>query len=309
MAAIVCSTIMATPSDVIEIVEVGPRDGLQNESVLLSTEQKLHLIDHLIGSGLKRIEAVSFAHPGLVPQMADAEAVMAGVQRSEDVSYIGLVMNAKGWQRAVEAAVDEVNMPMFTTDTFNTRNQGATTLESLDVLADIVAEAEPLGTPVSATVGTAWGCPFEGEVSIERLLSVVERVTEIGVSEIALADTIGVADPWSVTERIDAVLKVSGDIPLRVHFHDTRNTGIANVHAAIQSGVTVIDSSVGGIGGCPFAPAATGNIATDDLVYMLNRAGFSHGVSLSSLIGTSAELTEALGKEVPAMLPKAGDFP
>jgi hydroxymethylglutaryl-CoA lyase len=300
---------MAASSDIIEIVEVGPRDGLQNESVVLSTEQKLHLIDHLIGSGLKRIEAVSFAHPDLVPQMADAEAVMAGVQRSDDVSYIGLVMNAKGWQRAVVADVDEVNMPMFTTDTFNTRNQGATTQESLSVLADIVADAESLSTPVSATVGTAWGCPFEGEVSIDRLLAVVESVMEIGVSEIALADTIGVADPWSVTERIEAVKKITSGTPLRVHFHDTRNTGIANVYAAIQSGVSVIDASVGGIGGCPFAPAATGNIATDDLVYMLNRAGFSHGVSLSALIGTSAEMSKALGKEVPAMLPKAGDFP
>lgn len=309
MAHIVCSIIMAPASDVIEIVEVGPRDGLQNESVLLSTDQKLGLIDHLIASGLKRIEAVSFAHPGLVPQMADAEAVMAGVPRSADVSYIGLVMNPKGWQRAIDAGVDEVNMPLFTTDTFNTRNQGATTLESISVLSDIVSEAAEAGITISATVGTAWGCPFEGEVPLDRLLSVVEKVTALGVSEIALADTIGVADPWSVAERIAATKKITGDIPLRVHFHDTRNTGIANVYAAIQSGVSVIDASVGGIGGCPFAPAATGNIATDDLVYMLNRAGFTHGVSLSELISASGEVSDALGKDVPAMLPKAGDFP
>lgn len=300
---------MTAASDTIEIVEVGPRDGLQNESVILSTDQKLSLIDHLISSGLKRIEAVSFAHPGLVPQMADAEAVMAGVPRTDDVSYIGLVMNAKGWQRAIDARVDEVNVPLFTTDTFNTKNQGATTLESVAVLADVVAEAKALGVPVTATVGTAWGCPFEGEVPLHRLLSVIERVVDLPVSEIALADTIGVGDPWSVAERIEAVKTLTEGIPLRVHFHDTRNTGIANVYSAIQSGVTVIDSSVGGIGGCPFAPAATGNIATDDLVYMLNRAGFSHGVSLSELIGTSAEMSETLGREVPAMLPKAGDFP
>jgi hydroxymethylglutaryl-CoA lyase len=300
---------MTLASGVIEIVEVGPRDGLQNESVLLSTDQKLSLIDHLIAAGLKRIEAVSFAHPRLVPQMADAEAVMAGVPRSDDISFIGLVMNAKGWQRAADAGVSEVNVPMFTTDTFNSKNQGATTLETISVLADIASEAADLGIAVTATIGTAWGCPFEGEVPLDRLLSVVENVAEVGVSEIALADTIGVADPWSVTERIQAVKTITDDIPLRVHFHDTRNTGIANVYAAIQSGVTVIDSSVGGIGGCPFAPAATGNIATDDLVYMLNRAGFSHGVSLPELIGTSAELSEALGKQVPAMLPRAGDFP
>ncbi len=309
MAHIVCSVIMAPASDVIEIVEVGPRDGLQNESVLLSTDQKLSLIDHLVASGLKRIEAVSFAHPGLVPQMADAEAVMAGVPRSADVSYIGLVMNPKGWQRAIDAGVDEVNMPLFTTDTFNTRNQGATTLESISVLSDIVSEAAVAGVAISATVGTAWGCPFEGEVPLDRLLSVVEKVAAVGVSEIALADTIGVADPWSVAERIVAIKKITGDIPLRVHFHDTRNTGIANVYAAIQSGVSIIDASVGGIGGCPFAPAATGNIATDDLVYMLNRAGFTHGVSLSALISASGEVSDVLGKDVPAMLPKAGDFP
>jgi len=300
---------MTLASDMIEIVEVGPRDGLQNESVVLSTAQKLSLIDHLIASGLKRIEAVSFAHPKLVPQMADAEAVMAGVPRSQEISYIGLVMNTKGWQRAVDAGVDEVNMPLFTTDTFNTRNQGATTLESIAALSEIATEAKTLDMHVTATIGTAWGCPFEGEVTLDRLMSVVEGVVEVGVSEIALADTIGVADPWSVAQRIEAVKTLTDNIPLRVHFHDTRNTGIANVYAAIQSGVTVIDSSVGGIGGCPFAPAATGNIATDDLVYMLNRAGFSHGVSLSELIGTSAEVSEALGKEVPAMLPKAGDFP
>jgi hydroxymethylglutaryl-CoA lyase len=309
MPVIVCCITMAMASDMIEIVEVGPRDGLQNESVFLSTEQKLSLIDHLITSGLKRIEAVSFAHPGLVPQMADAEAVMAGVPRSDDVSYIGLVMNARGWQRAKDAHVDEVNMPMFTTDTFNSRNQGATTAESLSVLTHVASEAREVDLPLTATIGTAWGCPFEGEVPLERLLSVVEKVAEIGVSEIALADTIGVADPWTVAERIEAVKKISGSTPLRVHFHDTRNTGIANVYAAIQSGVSVIDASVGGIGGCPFAPAATGNIATDDLVYMLNRAGFSHGVSLSSLIGVSEEVSQMLGKELPAMLPKAGDFP
>ena len=302
-------TIMTLASDVIEIVEVGPRDGLQNESVMLRTDQKLSLIDHLIAAGLKRIEVVSFAHPRLVPQMADAEAVMTGIPRSNDISYIGLVMNARGWQRAADAGVNEVNIPMFTTDTFNTKNQGATTLETISVLTDITSEAAGLDIPVTATIGTAWGCPFEGEVPLDRLLSVVEKVAEVGVAEIAIADTIGVADPWSVTRRIQAVKKITGDIPLRVHFHDTRNTGIANVYAAIQSGVSVIDSSVGGMGGCPFAPAATGNIATDDLVYMLNRGGFSHGVSLSALIGTSAEVSEALGKEVPAMLPRAGDFP
>jgi len=293
----------------IEIVEVGPRDGLQNEDVLLTTDQKLNLIDHLIASGVTRIEAVSFAHPKYVPQMADAEAVMAGVQRIDGVSYIGLVMNWRGWQRALDSGVDEANMPIVATDTFNVKNQGVTTYESIDVLADVVIEAKGKDIPVSATIAASWGCPFEGEVPVARLIDVVERVAQTGVAEIALADTIGVGDPWSVAERITAVKTVTGDLPIRVHFHDTRNTGIANAFAAIQSGVTVLDASVGGIGGCPFAPNATGNIATDDLVYMLNRAGFSHGIDLSALIGVSAEMEDALGKPVPAMLPKAGNFP
>lgn len=293
----------------IEIVEVGPRDGLQNESKILSTEQKLTLIDHLVASGVRRIEAVSFAHPAYVPQMADAEAVMAGVDRSAGVRYIGLVMNERGWQRAIAAEVDEVNMPIMATDTFNRENQGVTTQSSIDALGRILDEAADLGIPVSATIGVAWGCPFEGEVPLDRLVDIAARVSELGVAEVAVADTIGVADPWSATTRIEAVRNVTGDLPLRVHFHDTRNTGIANTYAAIQAGVSVVDASVGGIGGCPFAPAATGNIPTDDLVYMLDRAGFDHGIDLAGLIGVSNELTDTLDKPVPAMLPKAGGFP
>lgn len=296
-------------SDQIQIVEVGPRDGLQNEDTILTTEQKLVLIDHLIQSGLRRIEAVSFAHPKYVPQMADAEAVMNGVQRLDGVSYIGLVMNQRGWQRAVDAGVDEINIPVFATDTFNERNQGVTTFESVNDVATIAAAASDAGIPVTATISAAWGCPFEGEVPVDRLVEVSRRLAGTGVAEIALGDTIGVADPWSVTQRIGAVTDVVDGIPLRVHFHDTRNTGIANAFAAIQSGVSILDASVGGIGGCPFAPAATGNIATDDLVYMLNRGHFDHGVSLGSLIGVSGEVETFLGKPVSAMLPKAGDFP
>ena len=295
--------------DTIEIVEVGPRDGLQNESAILTTHQKIDLINHLVRAGVRRIEAVSFAHPTYVPQMADAEAVMAGIDAVEGVSYIGLVMNAKGFERALATRVDEINMPIMATDTFNRENQGVTTAESIAVLRDAVAAAHARDVSVSATIGVAWGCPFEGEVPLTGLLSVAEAVVATGVDEIALADTIGVADPWAVTERIDAVATVTGDMALRVHFHDTRNTGIANTYAAIQSGVRVVDASVGGIGGCPFAPAATGNIPTDDLVYMLDRAGFSHGLSLDGLIGVSGEVADALGKDVPAMLPRAGGFP
>ncbi len=263
----------------IQIIEVGPRDGLQNEAVTLSTDDKLTLIDHLVDSGVTRIEVVSFAHPKYVPQLADAEAVMARIDKCENVSYIGLVMNWRGWLRA------------------------------LDVVRAITEDAHKHEISVTATIGTAWGCPFEGEVPIERLVETAAALADSGIDELAIADTIGVADPWSVTSRLAAVAAVVPDIALRVNFHDTRNTGLANTYAAIEAGVTRIDASVGGIGGCPFAPAATGNIATDDLVYMLNRGGFEHGISLSQLIGVSGEVEHMIERPVPAMLPAAGNFP
>lgn len=293
----------------IQIVEVGPRDGLQNESVILSTDDKLALIAHLTAAGVTRIEAVSFAHPKYVPQLADAEAVMERLEKQPGVSYIGLVMNWRGWVRAADTGIDEVNVPLFASDTFNMKNQGTPTSETIDVLDEITRDAHKLGIKVTATIGTAWGGPFEGEVSRERLLEAVAGVARTDIDELAVADTIGVADPWSVTERLTAVMAMAPGLPLRVHFHDTRNTGLANTYAAIEAGVTTIDASVGGIGGCPFAPAATGNIPTDDLVYMLNRGGFHHGVSLDALIGVSRDVASLLDKRLPAMLPVAGDFP
>jgi hydroxymethylglutaryl-CoA lyase len=293
----------------VQIVEVGPRDGLQNESAILSTDQKLTMICDLTNAGLTRIETVSFAHPDKVPQMADAEAVMEHLPQREDVSYIGLILNWRGWLRAANTSVDEVNMNVSASDTFNQRNQGCTTEETIDVLGQVVHEASARDMPVTATVATSWGCPFEGEVPPDRLLSVTAAVAATGVSEIALADTIGVADPWSVTDRIEAVQSIVGDIPLRAHFHNTRNTGIANAYAAIQAGVTALDSSVGGLGGCPFAPDATGNIATDDLVYMLDRAGIATGVDLEDVIAVSRHVAELVDHPLEAMLPRAGGFP
>lgn len=293
----------------VQIVEVGPRDGLQNEDATLSTGQKIDMITALANAGLSRIETVSFAHPDKVPQMADAEAVMAGLPADDGVSYIGLILNWRGWKRASETSVDEVNMNVSASDTFNLTNQGAGTEESINVLGQIVQDASAAGLPVTATIATSWGCPFEGEVPLDRVVFVAEAIVQTGVSEIALADTIGVADPWSVTERIAAVSDVVGDIPLRVHFHNTRNTGIANAYAAIEAGVKTIDSSVGGLGGCPFAPNATGNIATDDLVYMLGRAGFDSGVSLDKVMEISTKMEPLIGKRLEAMLPRAGNFP
>lgn len=293
----------------VQIVEVGPRDGLQNESVTLSTDQKIELITRLADAGLSRIETVSFAHPDKVPQMADAEAVMAGLPERDDVSYIGLILNWGGWSRATETSLDEINMNVSASTTFNQRNQGASTDETIDVLGRVVKDASATDQPVTATIATSWGCPFEGEVPLDRVLFVAQSVAAAGVSEIALADTIGVADPWSVTERVMAVREVVGGATLRVHFHNTRNTGIANAYAAILAGVSTVDSSVGGLGGCPFAPKATGNIPTDDLVYMLDRAGIETGVSLERVIDISNSMEDLIGRPLEAMLPKAGTFP
>lgn len=293
----------------VQIVEVGPRDGLQNESVILTTDQKVQMICQLTNAGLSRIEAVSFAHPDKVPQMADAEAVMAALPKRDDVSYIGLILNWRGWLRAAETSVDEVNMNVSASNTFNERNQGTDTEDTINVLGQVVQHASAAGLPVTATIATSWGCPFEGEVPLDRLLFVAEAVAATGVAEIAVADTIGVADPWNVTERVSEVRQVVGGTPLRAHFHNTRNTGIANAYAAVQAGVTTLDSSVGGLGGCPFAPRATGNIPTDDLVYMLDRAGIETGISLSNVIEISTGMAKLIGRPLEAMLPKAGVFP
>lgn len=293
----------------VQIVEVGPRDGLQNESVILTTDQKLKMICDLANAGLRRIETVSFAHPDKVPQMADAEAVMQGLPLRDDVTYIGLILNWRGWQRAADTTVDEINMNVSASNTFNRRNQGADTGETIDVLGQVVQDATMKGLPVTGTIATAWGCPFEGEVPLDRVLFVAESIAKTGVSEIAIADTIGVADPWNVTERIEAVRDVVDGVPLRAHFHNTRNTGIANAFAAIQAGIVVLDASVGGLGGCPFAPDATGNIPTEDLVYMLDRAGLPTGVELEDVIDVSRGLTDLIDHPLEAMLPRAGVFP
>lgn len=300
---------MNTTTKQVQIVEVGPRDGLQNETVILSTRQKVDMITRLANAGLRRIEVASFAHPDKVPQMADAEAVLAALPPRDDVSYIGLILNWRGWRRATDTAVNEINMNVSASNTFNQRNQGSDTEDTINVLGQIVLDAAEQGIPVTATIATTWGCPFEGEMPIERLLFVAGAIAATGVAEIALADTIGVADPWSVTERITAVRQVAQGIPLRAHFHNTRNTGMANAYAAINAGVTTLDSSVGGIGGCPFAPSATGNIPTDDLVYMLDRAGIASNVSLDAVIEVSRHMATLLDRPLDAMLPKAGRFP
>ncbi len=290
----------------IQIVEVGPRDGLQNESVVLDTGRKVEFIERLAGAGARRVEIVSFAHPKRVPQMADAEAVARAFAGRDDFSRIGLVMNQRGWQRAQQVELDEINIPVGATAGFNQANVAASPDETIDFIANVVEQTD---LPVSGTVSVAFGCPYEGEVAEETVVAIARRLVEAGCAEIGIADTIGVADPWTVRSRLEAVRAVTGDISLRVHFHDTRHTGIANTFAAIDAGVHIVDASVGGIGGCPFAPNATGNIATDDIVFMLHRAGYATGLDLDQLIELAGWVGEALSIIPPSALLRAGGFP
>jgi hydroxymethylglutaryl-CoA lyase len=299
-----------TPVPQVTIVEVSPRDGLQNESVLLPTEAKVELIGRLVRAGARRIEAVSFAHPRLVPAMADAEAVMAGVPRGDGVSYAGLVLNRRGLDRAVDAGVDEVNVVVCVSDTFSRRNQNMSTEEAMAVAEEVAAEAGARDLFTTLTLSTAFGCPFEGEVPAGRVVELARRGAGAGFDELCLGDTIGVGTPAQVRDLTAGVRAAVGEgPPLRYHFHNTRNTGFANAYAAVLDGVAVLDASAGGIGGCPFAPDATGNIATDDLVWMLERMGMDTGWDLAALLPTARFLTDHLGHEVPAMLPRAGAFP
>lgn len=293
----------------VQIVEVSPRDGLQNESVMLGVTAKVELIERAIASGIRRVEATSFVNPKVVPQMADAEQVMAALTRSPDVSLIGLVLNQRGFARAVAAHVDEVNFVVSASDTFNRKNQGADTAQSMAVWRSLAAEARNQGIRTTVTIAMAFGCPFEGEIPVSTLVDLVRQIIEFPPDELALADTIGVAVPSDVEERIGAVHELIPTLPLRCHFHNTRNTGMTNAVAAVQAGVRVLDSSIGGIGGCPFAPAATGNIPTEDLIYLLERMGYSTGLDLPSVCDTATWLGDRLGSPVPGLLSRAGPFP
>lgn len=294
----------------IEIVEVGPRDGLQNEKSLLEVDQKLEFIRRLEDAGARRIETVSFVNPRRVPQMAGAEEISAALPHQAGRSRIGLVLNERGWDRCVEAGCDEANVVVCASDGFGIRNQGASTDEQIAALRAIAAKREQGGgPPITLTVTVAFGCPFDGEVSDEQMLKVVRVADELKLPEVALADTIGVADPWLVRRRIELARKAAPDAKLRMHFHDTRNTGLANAFASVEAGIDILDASCGGLGGCPFAPAATGNIGTEDLVYMLQRAGFDTGLDLDKLIATGRWINDLLGKAPAAALSRAGAFP
>ncbi len=293
----------------ITLVEVGPRDGLQSEPEILPTDSKVEFISKAIDAGIRRLEVASFVHPKRVPQMADAEALIERLPDHDDVSYIGLIMNERGLDRALQTKIDEIGMVVLSTNSFNRKNQGVDIDESIRVWGEIAKRAQENGLRANVMISSAFGCPYEGEVKVERIVELAKRLIEADPAELGIADSIGVAVPGQVADLLGRVRDVIGDLPLRCHFHNTRNTGLANAQAAIDSGVTYLDASIGGIGGCPFAPAATGNIPTDDLLYMLDRSGVETGVSLEKIVEISRWLEQELGRSVPALLPKAGIFP
>ena len=294
----------------IEIIEVGPRDGLQNQSATLSTPDKVAMIEKLIDAGARRMEVASFVNPARVPQMADAEGVIAGLPDRKDVTYIGLVLNARGVERAMRTKIDEVGAVAIATDSFGLRNQKQTWRESVEVSCDIIERAKKAGLRAQATISVAFGCPFEGEVPLDRVIEMARGIATAGPHEIAVADTVGVGVPSQVKEMIAALREAIPGMPLRCHFHNTRNTGLANAFAAAEMGVDRLDASVGGIGGCPFAPSATGNIGTEDLIYMLHRSGFETGYDLAKLNAMAPWLAGRLNLSgLPAMVSRTDPFP
>lgn len=289
------------------VCDVGPRDGLQNEARTLEPAVRAELCDRLAVAGVKRMEAASFVNPQLVPQMAGAEEVMAALHRKAGTSYAGLVLNEKGYERAVSAGVDEVHYAFSAGDEFGRRNQNATTEEGLKTALALVARARSERVPITLTISVAFGSPFDGPVPAQRVLEIVEHLMAVPPDEVCLADTIGVGVPAQVRELVRGARSLGAVVG--AHFHNTRNTGYANALAALEEGVVSLDASIGGAGGCPFAPKATGNIATEDLVYLLRGMGVDVGIDLDALIQTSLWLGQQLGKELPGMVARAGDYP
>lgn len=313
------SQVTQQSAPVVDLVEVGPRDGLQNESRALPVDTRIELIERLVAAGVRRLEAVSFVRPDRVAQMAGAEAVLAGLPVREDVDLIGLVLNRKGAERAAETTCDELNVVIPVTDDFSTRNQGATVDRLLEQAAAAVAVARDAGKRASVTLAVAFGCPFQGRVPVTQVEEVVRRVADLGIDELAFADTIGVGVPPQV-EELATLVRGDSRIPrLRFHFHNTRNTGYANAWAATRldlsghGGRVSLDASVGGFGGCPFAPAATGNIATEDLLHLLRRGDVPvEGADARDLVGLvdiGSWLAAELASPVQGQLGRAGDFP
>ena len=295
--------------ELVEIVDVGPRDGIQSQSTLLDTDTKLEFIERLIDAGVRRIEVASFVNPKRVPQMADVDELISRLQRRDEVQFIGLVLNRRGFDRAAESGIDQINCTTVASETFCQRNQGTSVAEMYQTIREIAVEAQAAKQFIGVTIAASFGCPFEGEISPQRVATMARQFADLGVDEIALADTIGVAVPSDVSRLLELVAREVVSTPIRVHFHNTRNTGVANAYAAFQAGVRIIDASCGGVGGCPFAPGATGNVATEDVLYMLQRMGVETGISIEKIISTAKWLEGPLGSAMPAMVSRAGLFP
>jgi hydroxymethylglutaryl-CoA lyase len=294
----------------IEFVEVGPRDGLQNEKIIISTANKISLINHAIDAGARRIEVASFVNPKRVPQMADAEEVCAGLRPRDDVTYIGLVLNAKGAERAIATGViNQLGAVSVATDEFGIANQGQSSDQSIEVAKSIIKMAKDANLTGQVTISASFGCPYTGIVHEDYVVEMAQRIAEAEPIEICLADTIGAGDPAQVKRLVTRVLSAINPIPVRVHFHNTRGTGLANVWAAVEAGASVVDASLGGLGGCPFAPGAAGNVASEDVVYMLERAGVTTGMDLTKMIAACEWLSGVMDKKLPGMVSYAPAFP
>jgi len=290
----------------VTVCDVAPRDGLQNDAVVLESSVRAELVNRLAAAGLPRVETVSFVNPARVPQMAGAEEVVAAIERRPGVVYAGLVLNERGYDRLAATGLDEAHFAFAATETFNQRNQGAAVAESVEAAGRIVGRAHEDGIRATVTIGVAFGCPFEGEVEPQHVVRLAERLAAFGPDEIVLADTVGVGTPGRVGRLVESVAGLG--LPVGVHLHNTRNTGLANAYAAVQAGALVLDASVGGVGGCPFAPRATGNIATEDLVYLLHGEGIETGIDLEGLIGVAEWLEGVLGRQLEGQVYRAGTF-
>ena len=288
------------------VCDVAPRDGLQNDSKVLDAATRAELVNRLAATGLPRIEAVSFVNPARVPQMAHAEEVVARIDRRADVVYAGLALNDRGYDRLRGTSLDEVHFAFAVSEEFNRRNAGAGVEESAAAGESILARAHEDGLRATVTLGTAFGCPFEGRVDPDRVLELAARFAAAGADEVVFADTVGVGVPRQVRELVTAGVALG--VPIGAHLHNTRNTGIANAFAAVEAGASVLDASVGGVGGCPFAPRATGNICTEDLVYLLHGEGIDTGIDLDALVGVAVWLEGILGRELEGMVYRAGVF-
>lgn len=289
----------------VKIVEVGPRDGLQNEREIVPTPIKIELINRLGASGIQQIEATSFVNPKWIPQLADAVAVLRGIDRQPGASYSALVPNLRGWERAKETRLQQIAVFMSASESHNQKNINKTIADTYPVLAEVANAALEQGIPVRGYVSTVFGCPYEGDVPIANSLKVAEALFAMGIEEVSIGDTIGVATPKQVREKFSALVNEFSPNRLAAHFHDTRGTGLANVVAALEAGIRTFDSSIGGLGGCPYAPGAAGNISTEDLVYMLEGMGYHTGVDLEQLLEAGAYIQQHLGRTLPSKMLQA----